>query len=374
MKYMIDENKGYCEGGVRIYSPDGDITIEAGKVTYDGKTKIAVATVNPKLIAEGDGVTVTSVIMRRNFETDEVNALSNVTIERAGKGGGKSFGKAGMLEYATKKKIAYLRDNPSLVYEGSTVVGETIEYNLRDESIDVLGGCVVDFAQEGKGESNRITADRVLFQNEGGKENAEAFGNVRILVFENNTLITSGYAFYDLKNEFAKMLYDPKCYLGGTSSTVRSDRIEYRFENNKEMIEFFDNVLAIDKEENMIIEAGHLVVDVAAGYLRITETPVCYMDNRKVKITAVYFERFDRKRKLRANGDVVVVNYNNAGEVSMKAFAAMGVYDRKRNRMILKGGAPRIVQGEKEIRAREIKLYPETERVELVDPVGVLEK
>ena len=84
-------------------------------------------------------------------------------------------------------------------------------------------------------------------------------------------------------------------------------------------------------------------------------------------MTAVYFEQFSAKNKLRANGDVIVRRED------VRAFADIAIYDMRSGKIKLWGGAPRLVQKDRTINAREIVMDARSGKVELVDPEGALQ-
>lgn len=376
MQYDKNRGGGFCKGNVRVYNKDKSMLIRAGKLDYDDNAQKVRALIRPVLYAKNENLTIRSVIMERDLNTQRTRAIQNVEIEKIhDEDGERTYGFAGELEYVSGEDVAYLKQNPRLIHKGNILLGEIIQYETRSDTVNVYGeGRIYLENREGeaytKGDmilSNYISADRIHFINNTTEQNAEAFGTVKIVFPEKNLIAEGGYGFFDIQNESTFLKESPVCRLVDSETIIESKLMRYNFGGEKEEAFFYTNVLIIANQDKTIIEAGEVFVNLKDGYSKLTKEPVCYLENGRIRITAHYFERFEDKKKLYAKGDVVITGRD------INAQSTLAVYDALRKRIKLWGGAPRIIQGGKEMFAKEILIYPETERFVLTDAEGPIE-
>lgn len=370
MRFYLADNRAFCQGNVRIFLST-NVLISAGRADYRESTKLARITQRPVLVMKSENITVKGDEMERRFNTEITTAHGNVSIERIDTGRGERvLGFGDSLRYDGVNATATLAGNPRIIRKGATLTGERMEYSTERESVESYGHAMITFDptdEAGTNRENTITADRIQYQSAGGTNLVYGYGAITVSVPRNDMVVTGGFTVYDAAGKFARMLNDPLCRFITRETSVSADIIEYSFVSGKEVIDFFDKVILIDNTGGMMMNAGHMRVVSKDGYTRIMKSPVAYLVREKIIVTAIYFEQFSSKNKLRANGDVIV----RRNEVN--AFADIAVYDMKTQKIKLWGGTPRMVQKERTIHAREIVMNVKTGTVELVDPEGALQ-
>ncbi|MEK6794427.1 MAG: LptA/OstA family protein [Spirochaetota bacterium] len=370
MKFYLNDNRAFCQGNVRIFLST-NVLITAGRADYSEVTKSARVTQRPVLFMKSENITVKGDEMQRRFDNEITTATGNVSIERIDPTAGERvLGYGSMLRYDGARALATLAGAPRIVRKGATLTGERMEYSTERESIEAFGRAAIIFDpadEAGTNRENTITADRIQYLSAAGTNMVYGFGAIAVSVPRNDMVITGGFTVYDIANKFARMLNDPVCRFVTRETSVTADVIEYSFVTGKEVIDFLDKVVLVDNTGGMMMNAGHMRVFSKDGYTRIMKSPIAYLVREKIVVTAIYFEQFAGKNKLRANGDVIVRRDD------VHAYADIAVYDMKSAKIKLWGGTPRMVQKERTIHAREIVMNVKSGTVELVDPEGALQ-
>lgn len=362
MQFHTKDDVGYCEGNVRMYNKEQTVLVRAGRLDYFGVSNLALVTINPVLYSDAENMTIRSIYMERDLKTEETRAISNVAIEKFdSQTGQRSYGFSDKMRYLVDENTAYLTGNPVLIHKGDVAFGEIIHYYVHEESLDIFGNAKIFFGGDSE---NKVYADRIYFLKTENDDAAEAYGNVRMYLPENDVVAYSGYALFNQKDEFMIMRNYPRCRFTDDDSEGSGREIRYTFAKGKEEISFHEDVFLVNKKDGSVIESGKLVSDIEKGYTKITEEPICYLEERSVRVRATFFERFENKDKLYAKGNVIVER------IDFSAYSSLAVYDSKKNIIKMWGGNPRVVQKGKEMFAREIYFHPETGKAEFTDVSG----
>ncbi|MBI4979285.1 MAG: hypothetical protein HZC28_17525 [Spirochaetes bacterium] len=367
MRFQLDENRAYCQGNVRIFLTN-NVLITAGRVDYSEQSKLAKVTQRPVLRMRDEQVTIRSERMERALDADITRAVGDVSIERVNQETGETvYGYGGILSHASGNNIVTLSDSPRIIHKGNTITGEVMEYTVARESIEVYGDARIRFRPRGEGDENlenTIAGDRVYYIKDNISNFVRAYGSVKVHIPKNNIVIRGGFAAYDIDSSAASMRESPVVHFLERESSIAADTIDYATVDEKDIVDFTGNVLIVENRSGLIVTAGQLKSFINDGYSKITVAPVAYLTREDVIVTAVYFEQFEAKHKMRANGNVVV------RREAVTAYADIAVYDIQANTIKLWGGIPKLVQEGRIINAREITMDVKTGRVELTQPQG----
>ena len=395
MVFYIDSEIGDFRGRVSMLDKKNDVIIYSSIINYNGIKKFADAKIKPKLVSVSNNLTIRSVVMERDFNTPFAIAKDDVHLVHINEDDTKTDGYADLLEYNLDNKIAYLIGNPKIIQEDDILEGEIIEYNTDTGIVNVMGrgtAYVVPRSSEDDTNStsskkkkstkvindstskftnyNIIKADRFEFETESEINDNRmiyAYGNVSVYYPEENMILSGQELAYNIDSNHATLRHNPVAKIPKQKTIVFSDWLEYQTDGDYKDIIFHNNVLMFDYQEDMSMEGQSIVIDPDTKVATSKGEPITYLEDRKVRIKATTFQRFDSHEKLRANGDVVIDQKN------INAESDWALYYDKIKQIKLLGGNPIIIQNGNAIRAREIIYHIDTGEVESTRVSGVLE-
>lgn len=383
MTFYQETELATFSGGVRLLSKTNGSTISGGYASYNGKTKYAYVKNKPVLKSPTNNMTIRSSFMERDFNTPIAKAISNVHLthfDRETKR--QTDGYADNLTYDMDSQIALLTGNPRLYQGPDRLEGEILEYNAKTATASVMGRGKIYVLQTNdyinSSETNEkksivsnyniIVADRLFLNEYGGKDNNTrtlyAYGNVSAYFYEENMILKGGYIEYEIDNEHIYMYQDPSVRMPDRGIIAFGEWIEYKKDDKFKDVIFHNDVVMIDYDESLSLEGDLLHLDPDTKVATVSGNPKAYVENRSIKISSVTMQMFNDEEKLRANGNVLVEGKD------MNSKSAWATYFDEDKYLRLWGESPYLKQKDSVVRAREIKYYIDTEKVEAMGVSG----
>nr|WP_020005967.1 LptA/OstA family protein [Brachyspira innocens] len=383
MTFYQETELATFSGGVRLLSKTNGSTITGGYASYNGKTRYAYVKNNPVLRSPTNNMTIKSSFMERDFNTPIAKAISNVHLTHIdSESKRKTDGYADNLVYDMDKETAVLTGNPRLYQGADRLEGEILEYNAKTATANVMGrgkiyvlqtNNYINTSETNKKKSNVsnyniIVADRLFLNEYGGKDNNTrtlyAYGNVTAFFYEENMILKGGYIEYEIDNEHVYMYEEPSVRIPDRGIIAFGEWIEYKKDAEFKDVIFHNDVVMVDYDANLSLEGDLLHLDPDTKVATVSGSPKAYVENRSIKITSVTMQMFNDEEKLRANGNVYVEGKD------MNSQSAWATYFDKQKYLRLWGENPYLKQKESVVRAREIKYYINTQKVEAMGVSG----
>ena len=383
MTFYQETELATFSSGVRLLSKTNGSTITGGYASYNGKTRYAYVKNNSVLRSPTNNITISSSFMERYFNNPIANAISNVHlthIDRESKR--KTDGYADNLIYDMDKETAVLTGNPRLYQGSDRLEGEILEYNAKTATANVMGRGKIYVLQTNNyinsGATNKkksnvsnyniIVADRLFLNEYGGKDNQTrtlyAYGNVTAFFYEENMILKGGYIEYEIDNEHVYMYQDPSVRIPDRGIIAFGEWIEYKKDEQFKDVIFHNDVVMLDYDESLSLEGDLLHLDPDTKVATVSGSPKAYVEDRSMKITSVTMQMFNDEEKLRANGNVFVEGKD------MNSKSAWATYFDKQKYLRLWGENPYLKQKDSVVRAREIKYYIDTQKIEATGVSG----
>ena len=368
-------------GNVRLLSKTNGSTISGGYASYNAKTKYAYVKNKPIFISKENNMTIKSSFMERDFNTPIARAISNVHLTHI-ENKRKIDGYADNLIYNIDKEIAVLTGNPKLYQDSDRLEGEILEYNAKTSTANVMGqgkiyilqtNNYINSSETNKKNSNIsnyniVIADRLFLNEYGGEDNNTrtlyAYGNVTAFFYEENIILKGGYIEYDIENDHIYMYQEPSVRIPNRGIIAFGEWIEYKKDENFKDIIFHNDVVMLDYDESISLEGGLLHLDPDTKIATVSDNPKAYVEDRSIKIESITMQMFNDEEKLRANGNVFVESKD------MNSKSTFATYFNNEKYLKLFGESPYLKQKESIVRAREIKYYIDTEKIEAIGVSG----
>ncbi len=383
MTFYQETELATFSGGVRLLSKTNKSEITGGYASYNGKSRYAYVKNKPMLRSSENNMTIRSSFMERDFNTPIAKAISNVHLTHIdAESKRKTDGYCDNLIYNIDSEIAVLKGNPRLYQGADRLEGEILEYNAKTETANVMGRGKIYILQTNNyinsSETNKkngdvsnyniVTADRLFLNEYGGKDNNTrilyAYGNVTAYFYEENMILKGGSIEYEIDNEHVYMYEDPSVRIPDRGIIAFGEWIEYKKDEEFKDVIFHNDVAMIDYDESLSLEGDLLHLDPDTKVATVSGSPKAYVEDRSMKITSVTMQMFNDDEKLRANGNVFV-------EVrDMNSKSAWATYFDKQKYLRLWGESPYLKKKDSTVRAREIKYYIDTEKIEAMGVSG----
>ena len=383
MTFYQETELATFSGGVRLLSKTNGSTITGGYASYNGKTRYAYVKNNSVLRSPTNNMTIRSSFMERDFNTPIAKAISNVHlthIDRESKR--KTDGYADNLIYDMDKETAVLTGNPRLYQGSDRLEGEILEYNAKNATANVMGRGKIYVLQTNNyinsGETNKkksnvsnyniIVADRLFLNEYGGKDNQTrtlyAYGNVTAFFYEENMILKGGYIEYEIDNEHVYMYQEPSVRIPDRGIIAFGEWIEYKKDEQFKDVIFHNDVVMLDYDESLSLEGDLLHLDPDTKVATVSGSPKAYVEDRSMKITSVTMQMFNYEEKLLANQNIFHERKNKNSKITW------ATYFDKQKYLRLWGENPYLKQKDSVVRAREIKYYIDTQKIEATGVSG----
>lgn len=187
---------------------------------------------------------------------------------------------------------------------------------------------------------------------------------LQLFFYEENMILKGGYIEYEIDNEHVYMYEEPSVRIPDRGIIAFGEWIEYKKDAEFKDVIFHNDVVMVDYDANLSLEGDLLHLDPDTKVATVSGSPKAYVENRSIKITSVTMQMFNDEEKLRANGNVYVEGKD------MNSQSAWATYFDKQKYLRLWGENPYLKQKESVVRAREIKYYINTQKVEAMGVSG----